>query len=147
MFAAHGAVLALTTGAPDEGWTRLGVDDLFNVTVSYGWANHTTATNQRTLVTSSPGNDRSGGLHSSYIGGKSPSTLRLQVPQTVTQGVVTLITGSADTGRQAATTAVRVQGCLGTPQSTLTLPGSYDYSGFYRHIAFRFGPLNWFKSA
>ena len=135
--AGHNATFALATGTPlGKGWRRLGVADIFNETVGYGWTNDT-ATQQRTLVTSLD-HTKDDGIHGSYIGGKTPSTLRLQIPQVLTHGVVTLISGSADTGRQAATTAIRVSGCLGGQEGAAVLPGDYDYSGFYRHVAFRF---------
>ena len=46
--------------------------------------------------------------------------------------MVTIVTGSFDTGRMAASTALRVEGSTST-----IIPADLDFSGRFRHVAFR----------
>eukprot|EP01048_Picozoa_sp_COSAG05_P013381 COSAG05_NODE_1420_length_4927_cov_7.611226_5_plen_71_part_00 len=50
---------------------------------------------------------------------------------------MTIITGSFDTGRLAASTSIKVEGAV----TMLALPGDLDRSGHFRHVTFRVGPV------
>ena len=126
-------------------WRALSATVLWNASTGYGWVLPINSTRGRSVIdspetTGAPGTGAVGGvdaLHGRFIGGgPQPSTFRLDVPGSATRGVVTIVTGSFDTSRLSASTAIRVQGAV--EGGSLLLPGGYDYSGSFRHVSFRF---------
>ena len=110
-------LMALAAGAPaGSDWQSLSPTALFNESSGFGWVDESGG---RSLVVSPDANvsDKTiDSLHASVIVGAlvagkapAPSTLRLVLPGSATTGVVTIVTGSNDNGRQAATTAVHAR--------------------------------------
>ena len=123
-------LLALAAAPPNGRWQRLTAITAFNASAGFGWTQARGA-GRSTVV--SPDAQQTDALHATFIGGtdapgSSASTLRLRLPPASkgAPGVVTLISGSYDTARQAATTAVAVSGSgsvLGPGPAVWSTPG------------------------
>lgn len=140
--AAESALLALAAAPPPETkWVSLPTMQAFNDTVGYGWH----AGGGVLVHSPEPIDD----VHGNFIGVSQTvkpmmtteddiSTFRLDIPNCTVgmSGVVTILSGSYDAGRQSSTTAVRVEGAV--TGGVLQLPGDVAFSGSYRHPSFRY---------
>lgn len=125
-----GTMMAVAARAPaNTKWQNL---TQYSSSTGCGWTDLTART---TLVSAESTLDT---IHGAAVGGKcgERSHLRIDIPSVAGSGVVTLISGSFDTGRMAASTAINVKGAVAG--GSLSIPGGYDRSGEFRHIAFRF---------